>query len=384
MSAVIITDLESATLAELHHRAMAICDQAIDALREGDHPLSKRLYGEAFVYEVAAARRTADRIDFEPTRSVLHRSAATMAMQAGRFPEAEHLIYIALSGNPPHHLAEELKDLLDQLHFERHLELRGIRLAANEFQFAIAGDAIGKGIAPSEEFVGRVRATEKIVFRTMERKSELAFRDAGRVSKDIAGRYELFLSVPRAASFAVTFRVGLPADQSYLPGIDLAPELTPSILIDNVFECLQSFNEGDFDRLKRLIPQQAYYRNFVGLARQLAPDGDRVKMVGFTAHRGNSPTRVALDRRRADVPSDQSVEAGTRVEVRGRLLFADSAGKSNRIKIIDDDGARHSFRVPEGLMADIVKPLWEDRVVVYGINSGKSKVDLERIEKMDD
>ena len=52
----------------------------------------------------------------EPSRSVLHRSAASLAEQCGEFREAERLIAVALSGNPPEEIAEELRDLLQQVY----------------------------------------------------------------------------------------------------------------------------------------------------------------------------------------------------------------------------------------------------------------------------
>jgi hypothetical protein len=54
----------------------------------------------------------ADQFDFEPTRSILHRSAATIAVECSLLREAERLIGRALSGNPPADIADELRDLL--------------------------------------------------------------------------------------------------------------------------------------------------------------------------------------------------------------------------------------------------------------------------------
>jgi hypothetical protein len=54
----------------------------------------------------------ADLIDEEPTRSVLHRSAASLAIKCGEYEEAERLIATALNGKPPDDIAAELRDLL--------------------------------------------------------------------------------------------------------------------------------------------------------------------------------------------------------------------------------------------------------------------------------
>jgi len=55
----------------------------------------------------------------EPTRSVLHRSAAALAWQCGEYREAERLITTALSGAPPEVIADELRDLLLRVYFEQ-------------------------------------------------------------------------------------------------------------------------------------------------------------------------------------------------------------------------------------------------------------------------
>ena len=47
----------------------------------------------------------ANLFDFEPIRSVLHRSAAMLAVECSQLREAERLIGRALSGNPPDDIA---------------------------------------------------------------------------------------------------------------------------------------------------------------------------------------------------------------------------------------------------------------------------------------
>jgi hypothetical protein len=43
--------------------------------------------------------------------------AASLALECGALREAERLIAVALSGNPPEEIAEELRDLLEQVYF---------------------------------------------------------------------------------------------------------------------------------------------------------------------------------------------------------------------------------------------------------------------------
>jgi hypothetical protein len=73
------------------------------------------MYAQAFDYEQQAAMFYLNALDKEPTRSVLFRSAASLAIQCHKFSEAERLIEIGLSGNPPKMIATELKALQEQI-----------------------------------------------------------------------------------------------------------------------------------------------------------------------------------------------------------------------------------------------------------------------------
>ena len=42
------------------------------------------------------------------------------------------MIAYGLCGSPPDEIAEELRDLLETVNFERHLKLRGLKLDPNE------------------------------------------------------------------------------------------------------------------------------------------------------------------------------------------------------------------------------------------------------------
>jgi hypothetical protein len=96
----------------LHREAMELVDQAVLARQRGDAKAVMQYSREAFSKERAAADSVADQVDLEPTRSVLHRSAAVLAIECAELRDAERLIGRALSGNPPDDIADELRDLL--------------------------------------------------------------------------------------------------------------------------------------------------------------------------------------------------------------------------------------------------------------------------------
>ncbi|MEB3231778.1 MAG: hypothetical protein VKJ64_12270 [Leptolyngbyaceae bacterium] len=96
----------------LHQEAMELVDQAILARQQQNSEAVMALSQAAFAKERLAADLVADQWDMEPTRSVLHRSAASLAIACHQLREAERLIGRALAGNPPSDIADELRDLL--------------------------------------------------------------------------------------------------------------------------------------------------------------------------------------------------------------------------------------------------------------------------------
>jgi hypothetical protein len=353
-------------------------DLALDARLRGEFAQALLYFREAYDLESKAATILANDLEGEPTRSVLLRSAASLALDCGLIPDAEKLICTALIGHPPEEIAEELRDLLEQVHFQRHLELRGVALHETEVQMSISGKSVGFGIAPIDAFLNRVQDSEKLLYRTAERLRKFPFRVAGRISSAILDSVELYATVPRASSFAVSFRVGR-STQITMPGI--ASSLGEET-IDDMLECLELFNSGEQDKLKVKIPQEDYYNNFVGLARNIAPDGREVNLVGFTTVRHGSLKKVSLTAKSDILPTTTFVrpavttqgapEDGGVKTVQGILKEADSRNKERgKIHIVDSEGTSHTIIVPPGMMTDIVRPLWESEVLIVGTQKRK-------------
>lgn len=367
----------------LHREAMAFADQAFVAKLNGDFEQAQRLFRQAFKLERQAAEQLINQLDAEPSRSVLLRSAATLALDCGENREAERLACFALAGHPPEEIAEELRNVQEQATFSRHLDLHGVVLAPEEFQLSIAGKGVGFGIVQTDEFVDRVNFVEKLVYRTAERKLKKPYRDSGRMSDEFKDRFGLFTSTPRAASFAVTFKLGTQTEL-------LADANSASRIVDEIFSCLELFNNQDDAQLREAIPEEAYYRNFISIAKQIAPDGKDVSLVGLTAVRDGQEKRVQITRKRKELPAlleEDKPKPKTPpieyIEISGRLLFADATqGESGKIRLIDESNKSHTVVVPEGLMSDIVRPLWDYKVTVKGRVKGKRivLVDIDKTE----
>jgi hypothetical protein len=353
------------SIIDIHREAMQLADEAFLARLHNEPGRASSLLREAFDKEREAASLVANDLGMEPTRSVLLRSAASLAIDCGETREAERLIGRALSGDPPEEIANELRDLLEQASFHRHLALRGITLEPNEFQVSLAGASVGLGFARSVEFVGRVERTEKLLCRTIDRKLKRPFSESPRKKADFGKGYELYVSVPRAASFAVSFRFGS-GEQLRLPGMDLVSEV-----VDETLACLDLWVQGDDLSLRGRIQDDSYYRNFVALSRSIAPDGENISVVGFTAIQKGQERHVLLSTPRSKLPRPQvpAIQEAppSRVEISGTLKVANALSeRSSHIEIVDKKEQRHRVRVPLGMMADIVRPMFESEVVVVG------------------
>ncbi len=331
---------------------------------------------KAFSRERDATHRALKKDVGEPTRSVLLRSAATLALRCGEYREAEKLVACALSGEPPAEIAEELRDVLENVSFARHLDLHGQKLEPDELQMSISGEGIAHGVAPSEEFVGRIDTVKKLVIRTGEQKEGKPYRDRSGPPGEIGQDYRVFISVPRAASFAVTLKLGRSQERELFP--DAARKL-----IDELLTRLELFDKGDHGELRKLIPDAPYFTNFFSLAKKLAPSGEAVSQVGFTAMREGKERQVALRRPRSTLrlpsPKGESAERSERCEVRGALLHASALKPTKKeIKLLQPDGKEVSVRVREG-MGDIVGSYWESEVIVEGIRLSRNVIELEDI-----
>ncbi|QDU42269.1 hypothetical protein Mal52_07250 [Symmachiella dynata] len=345
---------------QLHDEAMLLAEQAYIADLHGYYDAAQKLFTEAYESEAKAADLVALDHSAEPSRSILLRSAASLAIDCHKFREAEKLVSIALSGNPPEEIAEELRDLLEKVYFSRHLSLRGMELDPTEFQLTLTGAAISRGLVESRQFLRRAEITTKLLCRTAERMKGIEFRETGRPNPTQLDGFETYLSVPRAASFAITVRMGRPNRQMLLPGF-----LSPNVVVDDFLSCITLFNDDEVDNLNEHIDHDAYYQNFVSLTKKLAPDGTKITNVGFTSFRGDEQTETSLTKPATAKWSRISSDSTTVTTFIGRLTMADEmTHKSHRIGIEVNDKEKHTLIVPPGMLDDIVKPLWGEIVTI--------------------
>jgi hypothetical protein len=217
------------------------------------------------------------------------------------------------------------------------------------------------------------------LYRTVERRLGKPYRRQGQTTRKIAEGFQLYLSVPRAASFAVSLRVGR-SEQLKFEGFDVAAQV-----VDEFLDCMDLFGRQKFDTLRDRIPQEDYFLNFVGLARKLSPDGEEVNFVGLTGIKDGQFREVSLTRSQGQLslPSARIEKGESSIQHYEGSLKGAEAIKENQIKIKLNKGRPITITVPEGLMDDIVRPMWGTDVRVSATRRRGKLVllDIKKSEK---
>lgn len=167
---------------------------------------------------------------------------------------------------------------------------------------------------------------------------------------------------------AVTIKVGMPSQLSF-PGM-----LQAESIIGKTLDVVETVAIADDDLLATTYEDEAYRRNFVGLVKKVAPDGEHVTQVGFTTVAAGNERQVPLRRKKSEIttPKLRSPETQQKT-ITGRLLLADGTAKATKaISVVQADGSRRRIRVPAGMMDDIVRPYWNEMVTAECMVKGKT------------
>lgn len=353
------------TVRELHDEAVRLAQMAMVAHHQGSIEQAQALRRQALSCETQAADLIPEGQASEPTRSVLYRSAASLAYQCGDMAVAQRLIAKGLSGFPPAEIEQELKALFEQVSFEHYLAEQDVVVEEASLRLSLKGKAVGFGEILYDEFVRRIERTKTLLDRTWARMMQRPYQTAGR----IAEKFRPFVPTLglEPGSFVVTFRLGAQKGQQ------LPLFLTATQVINEVIAGVELMNAADEDALHEHLSDPAYYRNFVSLVRDMAPDGERIDIVEF-ACQGRA---VALRRQRREIRLVSEVRETERkaevTTVEGVLDFASARRRKNTIGLTTDDGVEHNIFVQEG-MEDLVRSYFKQQVTVTGYYDRHRKI----------
>lgn len=109
-------------VSDLHNKAMEFADRADMERRQNNEKRAAEFFEQALEFELAAIAELCDQDGL--TWSVLHRSAGWLALDCNRPRLAEQLVCKALAGNPHPEIAEELRDLLEEIYMRMRRKLK--------------------------------------------------------------------------------------------------------------------------------------------------------------------------------------------------------------------------------------------------------------------
>ena len=353
------------TVRELHSKSVELAHLALVARQIGETAKAVELAKHAYELESQAANLVPDGRSSEPTRSILFRSAASLAFQCREYDSSLRLIAQALTGYPPKEVEGELVALLEQVRFEQSLHEERLSLTDIDLDFILKGSAVGYGHVLYDEFIDRLKFLRTIVDRWFQRKLGRTYQSGGRVANIYRPVVPVLESRP-AGSFAIKIKFGVAEGQqtTFLAN--------PAEIVDEVVTGFDLLNGGDSDGLRQLIPDVQYYNNFITLARQIAPDGERItsltlgtsrKTIGFTRKRNEiAPARLA--------PSTDESPMIRAIEIEGELDYAVKRGQ-NIIGLTTERGDQYRILIDEGT-DDVVRAYFGQQVKVTGNFDGEN------------
>ena len=222
---------------ELHNSAMDIFELALLNARAGNSAQSRSLFIKALEKEAAAADSVASDYDLEPTRSVLHRSAASIALRIGDVQKAKQYVEAGLAGNAPADVREEMVVLREQI----------LVLEAATADYRLRAP---RGLTPIEQISRRFRSTAPVNITELAKALGLAVRQVD-LGPQIAG--EIFPDLYRGGPSGYTIRVNA-SDSPRQKRLTVAHEIAHFL--------------RHRDRIRNKLVDDRMYRSRLGSARE--------------------------------------------------------------------------------------------------------------------
>lgn len=149
---------------QLHREAMIMVGEAHLALQSGERERHDVLIRAAFDKERGAAWELLHKQDAEPTRSILFRSGAQLAIECGEFKEAEKLVAAALFGNPPIEILLELRELNQQIaNYLEWAEILETPAFAHEYMQMLRQQALNIRVKPKNPTYGSAVILDNVI-----------------------------------------------------------------------------------------------------------------------------------------------------------------------------------------------------------------------------
>jgi len=362
------------TVKELHDKAMLLLQEAIALRHNGDDYKAEKKYKDAFILESKAADLVSQKQNCEPTRSILYRSAASLAYQAGDFNNSLNLIGKCLSGNPTPKIKDEVRVLYENIYLKKYLEQKKIILTDEEFDFHLVGNFISDGLIFYKEFVDRIPSLMQIIKKTAQRM----------FGKPYTSKSDILVPALHTpvgcGSFSIAIRIAYNKQKQQ----DIF--VNPTIIVDEILDCFSLVQTEKDDELFSRIKDESYFNHFVSNSKKIAPDGENITGVDFISKR----REVNFSRISDSIPLirqnlDENLDSNEleQVTISGILDFASSKpGKDEFAEVTDENGKAYKIRINEGL-DEYVRSFYKSKVIIEGNFDGKSVIYMSSMKEVE-
>lgn len=239
---------------QLHREAMNMVSEAHSALQSGERELHDKLLRAAFEKERGAAWELLHKPEAEPTRSILFRSGAQLAIECGEFKEAEKLVAAALFGNPPIEVLIELRELNQQV--SGYLEwAEETPELANDYMQMLRQKALNVRVKPKSPTYGSAVILDNVI--EVLRKVRESFRNflAIDFSKTFENRH--FTNSDKLLSNLQSEAVLLLSNVKFSSfAASIAPDLR--VMASQYSDEISEWKSGVFDRFKTDVFRTEY------------------------------------------------------------------------------------------------------------------------------
>lgn len=364
----------------LHQLAMEMVSKAIIQKNE-DYKTYQDLMKQAYEIECKAAYMLYGNPDIEPARSILFQSAANIASEIKMYDEAIKMVYAALSGKPPQHIAENLNDLLETIQFSRHMVKDKIEMSKNTLNISIYGPLVGSGIVLYDALKRKLDAVEKMLLRIIQRNKYPEIFNSGKLY-DLKKSFPTFIQTMEAGCLSVGLKVGLDeTKESNLLDRQLLETSIEDLATDVGF-----LNDDDLSSLKIRIGNDDYYNSIVELYREMLPDGKNITGINIMAALEDKSVNLHITKTKPEFPIERTsendqdpvttAEKGSELILEGYLKMADRRKKEPFVRLVlpTNNGREYKVYLDEATIDDVVSSYWDMHVALKVVKKGKQKL----------
>jgi 6-pyruvoyl-tetrahydropterin synthase len=159
---------------KIHREAISLLDDALLLKRNGDYEGYRTKIFTAFEKEREAAKLLEDKFDIEPTRSVLFRSAASLAFYyCDMSHEALKLLFLGFSGNPPSFVKCEMLEIIEDIVEQKNEEILNLQNKLKEKERQLLRQKILDEVSNSTPSSNNELLSIGLVGRFMEKSKEI-------------------------------------------------------------------------------------------------------------------------------------------------------------------------------------------------------------------